>query len=200
MLGLRRQLIARILRLRMVVYDNHRLSDLISRVSTDTTVLRDVVAQSFVDLVAGGLTAVATVGLMTWIDPTLFALVAITVAAAAVIVASLLVGIRAASERAQSSIGAMTADLERALGAIRTVRASRAERREPNGSASSRSLLTPAACAAKLASLTSPCSRASRSTTSTATHSDPESRWSTSRGRSTDNYSSWDVWRVWEPE
>jgi len=156
-LGLRRQLITRILRLRMVVYDNHRLGDLISRVSTDTTVLRDVVAQSFVDLVAGGLTAVATVGLMIWIDSVLFALVAITVAAAAAIVASLLAGIRAASEWAQNSIGAMTADLDRALGAIRTVRASRAERRETERiSGLAESAYTGGVRAAKLASLTSP--------------------------------------------
>jgi ABC-type multidrug transport system fused ATPase/permease subunit len=156
-LGLRRELVARILRLRMVIYDNHRFGDLISRVSTDTTVLRDVVAQSFVDLVAGGLTAVATVGLMIWIDPILFALVAITVVAAAAIVASLLAGIRAASERAQNSIGAMAADLDRALGAIRTVRASRAERRETeriNGLAES--AYNGGVRAAKLASLMSP--------------------------------------------
>lgn len=129
-LGLRRRLTARLLRLRMSAYDDHRLGDLISRVSTDTTVLRDVVAQSFVELVAGGLTAIATVVLMLWIDPALFAMVALTVAVAAVIVASLLARIRAASEHAQGSVGAMTADLERALGAIRTVRASRAEARE----------------------------------------------------------------------
>jgi ABC-type multidrug transport system fused ATPase/permease subunit len=156
-LGLRRQLIARLLRLRMVIYDDHRLGDLISRVSTDTTVLRDVVAQSFVDLVAGGLTAVATVGLMIWIDPVLFTLVALTVAAAAAIVASLLAGIRAASERAQNSIGAMTADLDRALGAIRTVRASRAERRETERiSELAESAYTGGVRAAKLASLMSP--------------------------------------------
>lgn len=156
-LGLRRQLVARILRLRMAVYDNSRFGDLISRVSTDTTVLRDVVAQSFVDLVTGGLTAVATVGLMIWIDPVLFALVAVTVGAAAAIVASLLAGIRAASERAQNSIGAMTADLDRALGAIRTVRASRAERRETERiSELAESAYTGGVHAAKLASLMSP--------------------------------------------
>jgi ABC-type multidrug transport system fused ATPase/permease subunit len=156
-LGLRRQLIGRILRLRMVIYDNHRFGDLISRVSTDTTVLRDVVAQSFVDLVAGGLTAVATVGLMIWIDPVLFALVAITVGAAGAIVGSLLAGIRAASEWAQNSIGAMTADLDRALGAIRTVRASRAEWRETERiSGLAESAYNGGVRAAKLASLMSP--------------------------------------------
>lgn len=156
-LGLRRRLIARLLRLRTQVYDDHRVGDLISRVSTDTTVLRDVVAQSFVELVAGGLTAVATVALMVWIDPVLFLLVALTIAAAALIVASLLAAIRAASERAQGAVGEMTADLERALGAIRTVRASRAEAREARRiGALAESAYGAGVRAAKYASLMSP--------------------------------------------
>ncbi len=156
-LGLRRRLIARLLRLRMATYDDHRSGDLISRVSTDTTVLRDVVAQSFVDLVAGGLTAVATIILMLYIDPVLFALVAITVAAATIIVGSLLAGIRAASEWAQHSVGAMTADLDRALGAMRTVRASRAEQRETERIGDhAESAYTGGVRTAKLAALMSP--------------------------------------------
>jgi ATP-binding cassette subfamily B protein/ATP-binding cassette subfamily C protein len=156
-LGLRRRLIARLLRLRMTSYDEHRAGDLISRVSSDATLLRDVVAQSFVDLVAGGLTAVAAVVLMIWIDPVLFGLVAATVAIATAVVASLLAGIRAASERAQTSVGAMTADLDRALGAIRTVRASGAERRETERiAARAESAYVAGVRAAKLASLMSP--------------------------------------------
>lgn len=129
-LGLRRRLTSRLLRLRMSVYDQHRLGDLISRAGTDTTMLRNVVAQSVVDLVTGALTAVGAVALMLWIDAVLFGLVALTVAVAAVVVSSLLQRVRSASERAQHSVGAMVADLERAIGGVRTVRASRAERRE----------------------------------------------------------------------
>lgn len=156
-LGLRRRLIGRLLRLRMARYDEHRLGDLISRVSTDTSMLRNVVAQSFVDLLAGALTALAAIALMIWIDPVLFALVAATVMVAAAVVASLLTGIRAASERAQNSVGAMAADLDRALGAIRTVRASRAERRETERIAAlAESAYDGGVRAAKLASLMSP--------------------------------------------
>lgn len=129
-LGLRRRLTSRLLRLRMSVYDEHRLGDLISRAGTDTTMLRNVVAQSFVDLATGALTALGAMALMLWIDPVLFGLVAVTVVVAAVVVSSLLKGLRAASERAQHSVGTMSADLERALGGVRTVRASRAEDRE----------------------------------------------------------------------
>ncbi|MFW6694315.1 ABC transporter ATP-binding protein [Streptomyces sp. MAR4 CNX-425] len=128
--GLRHGLVARLLRLEMREYDRHRSGDLISRVTADATLLREVVSQALVDLVTGALVAAGAVVLMLWIDPLLLLLVAVTVTAAAVIVASLLRGIRAASERMQTSVGAIAADLERALGALPMVRVHRAEERE----------------------------------------------------------------------
>ncbi|WP_414507682.1 ABC transporter ATP-binding protein [Streptomyces sp. NEAU-L66] len=128
--GLRHGLIARLLRLEMNQYHRHRTGDLISRVTTDTTLLRDVVSQALVDLVTGALAAAGAVVLMAWIDPLLLLLVALTVATAALIVASLLKGIRAASARMQGSVGALAAELERALGALPMVRVHRAEERE----------------------------------------------------------------------
>jgi ABC-type multidrug transport system fused ATPase/permease subunit len=129
-LGLRRRLVGHLLRVRMGSLDRQRLGDLMSRAGSDAMVLRDVVAQSAADLVAGGVTVAATIALMIWLDPVLFALVTLTIGAAGAVVGFLLVGIRAAGERAQAGLGAMTAELERALGAIRTVRACRAEERE----------------------------------------------------------------------
>ncbi|WP_055565714.1 ABC transporter ATP-binding protein [Streptomyces atriruber] len=127
---LRHGLVARLLRLEMREYDRHRTGDLISRVTTDTTLLREVVSQALVDLVTGALVAAGAIALMMWIDPLLLALVALTVATAAAVVASLLKGIRAASEHMQTSVGAVAADLERALGALPMVRVHRAEDRE----------------------------------------------------------------------
>ncbi|MEV3987691.1 ABC transporter ATP-binding protein [Streptomyces sp. NPDC049837] len=127
---LRHSLVARLLRLEMREYDRHRSGDLISRVTADTTLLREVASQALVDLVTGALVAAGAIVLMVWIDPLLLLLVALTVAAAAAIVASLLKGIRAASERMQGSVGAIAADLERALGALPMVRVHRAEDRE----------------------------------------------------------------------
>ncbi|WP_411138433.1 ABC transporter ATP-binding protein [Streptomyces sp. C10] len=128
--GLRHGLIARLLRLEMNQYHRHRTGDLISRVTTDTTLLRDVVSQALVDLVTGALAAAGAVVLMAWIDPLLLLLVALTVATAALVVASLLKGIRAASAHMQGSVGALAAELERALGALPMVRVHRAEDRE----------------------------------------------------------------------
>ncbi|MER7622078.1 ABC transporter ATP-binding protein [Streptomyces sp. NPDC126503] len=127
---LRHGLVGRLLRLEMREYDRQRSGDLISRVTTDTTLLREVVSQALVDLVTGALVSAGAIALMLWIDPLLLLLVALTVALAAVVVASLLQGIRAASERMQESVGAIAADLDRALGALPMVRVHRAEDRE----------------------------------------------------------------------
>ncbi|MEW2401879.1 ABC transporter ATP-binding protein [Streptomyces sp. NPDC046862] len=126
----RHGLVGRLLRLEMREYGRHRNGDLISRVTADTTLLREVVSQALVDLVTGSLVAAGAIVLMAWLDALLLLLVAVTVAAAAVIVASLLAGIRHASEHMQESVGAIAADLERALGALPMVRVNRAEERE----------------------------------------------------------------------
>jgi ABC-type multidrug transport system fused ATPase/permease subunit len=129
-LGVRRRLIARLLRVRMREFDECRLGDLMSRVGTDTTVLRDVVSTAAVQLITGALTGAGTVVLMVLIDPVLFGWVMLTIAIAAVVVYLLIGRLRSAAEQMQRSVGDMTAELERALGALRTVRASRAEARE----------------------------------------------------------------------
>ncbi|GAA3671310.1 ABC transporter ATP-binding protein [Lentzea roselyniae] len=129
-LGVRRRLVARLLRLRMKAFDEHRVGDLMSRVSVDTTVLREVVSTASVQLITGTLTGVGTVVLMVLIDPVLFLWVGTTVVVAAVVVYSLVGRLRAAGEQMQRGVGDMTAELERALGALRTVRACRAEERE----------------------------------------------------------------------
>ncbi|MEV6942954.1 ABC transporter ATP-binding protein [Streptomyces sp. NPDC051172] len=127
---LRLGLVGRLLRLEMREYDRHRNGDLISRVTADTTLLREVVSQALVDLVTGSLVAAGAVILMAWLDPLLLLLVALTVAVAAAVVTSLLQGLRKASEHMQDSVGAVAADLERALGALPMVRVHRAEDRE----------------------------------------------------------------------
>ncbi|MCX5253977.1 ABC transporter ATP-binding protein/permease [Streptomyces canus] len=130
---LRHGLVGRLLRLEMREYDRQRGGDLISRVTADTTLLREVVSQALVDLVTGSLVAAGAIVLMAWLDPLLLLMVAVTVAAAALVVASLLTRIRCASEQMQDSVGAIAADLERALGALPMVRVHCAEEREAAG-------------------------------------------------------------------
>ncbi|WP_063833369.1 ABC transporter ATP-binding protein, partial [Streptomyces leeuwenhoekii] len=126
----RHALVSRLLRLEMRELDRRRGGDLVARVTADTTLLRDVVSQALVDLVTGCLVSAGALLLMLWLDPLLLLLVVATVSLAAVAVALLLKGIRAASERMQDSVGAVAAELERALGALPVVRVYRAEERE----------------------------------------------------------------------
>ncbi|MFI7408413.1 ABC transporter ATP-binding protein [Streptomyces sp. NPDC049627] len=129
-LGLRLGLIAHLLRLPMRTYDRRRTGDLIARTSADSTALRLLVSEGFTDAVTGSIGLVGVVALMVWLDWVLFLLVLVVIAIGSLAVASVLRGIERASLRAQQATGAMTAELERALGAIRTVRASGAEERE----------------------------------------------------------------------
>jgi ATP-binding cassette subfamily B protein len=130
LLSLRLRLIGHLIRLHMRVYDRQRIGDLISRTSTDTTIVREAAANSFSDLITNAIGVLGAVALMVWLDPLLFLLVLLVVSVASAMMLTVLVRIRATSARGQASIGGMTAELERALTAIRTVRACRAEQRE----------------------------------------------------------------------
>ncbi|HEY5985249.1 MAG TPA: ABC transporter ATP-binding protein [Streptosporangiaceae bacterium] len=125
----RKRLVDRLLRLTVGGLDRNEPGDLMSRVTTDTTLLRDAIATSFVGLASGILTLVATLVVMGVIDWQL-----LTVSLGAIVGVGVLIGVVAprvaeATQRAQESVGAMGAGLERMLGAFRTVKASGAEPR-----------------------------------------------------------------------
>jgi ABC-type multidrug transport system fused ATPase/permease subunit len=126
-LGLRLGLVDHLLRLPMTIYDNRRIGDLLSRASTDSSALRLVVAEGISQLLAGSIVVVGTAAFMIWLDWQLFLIVAAFVTISGLAMASVLRGIATASLATQTALGAMVSELERALGAIRTVRASQAE-------------------------------------------------------------------------
>jgi ABC-type multidrug transport system fused ATPase/permease subunit len=159
-LGVRLRLISQLLRLDMRAYERHRIGDLISRVSTDSTALRRLVAEGFSEAVTAVIGMLGTVALMIWLDWLLFLIVMAFVLAGVLILVCVLRGIGLASLRSQRSIGEMTADLERALSAIRTVRANRGEQRESERMATqSRSVYTASVHMAKLDALVAPASQ-----------------------------------------
>lgn len=129
-LGLRLRIIDRLLRLPMRHYERQRVGDLLSRATTDTTMLRDTLAYDLSEVVVGVFVVVGGVAMMLWLDAALFLIVLIIVGAIGGLTMLLLAGIRKAVEDAQDSLGGMSAELERALSAIRTVRVMRAEDRE----------------------------------------------------------------------
>ena len=129
-LSARRHLAERLLRLPIKEYDLRRTGDLVSRVSGDTTLLRNVLTQGLVDAVGGVLIFLGSVIAMAVIDPVLLGctLLVIVIAMGAIVVVAR--QIRAATTKAQERVGAMSAAVERALSAVRTIRAARAEQRE----------------------------------------------------------------------
>ncbi|RIJ09396.1 ABC transporter ATP-binding protein, partial [Clavibacter michiganensis subsp. insidiosus] len=129
-LSSRRTLVRRILRLPISEFDTRRTGDLVSRVGSDTTLLRAVLTQGLVEAIGGAVTFLGAIIAMLIIDPVLLSLTVLVVAVSVVAVVGLSGRIRVASQRAQRKVGDLAASVERAIGAIRTVRASNATDRE----------------------------------------------------------------------
>lgn len=129
-LSSRKLLVRRMLNLPISEFDQRRTGDLVSRVGSDTTLLRAVLTQGLVEAVGGTLTFLGAVIAMVYLDPILFSLTAIVVAVAVTTVVTLSRRIRVASRKAQDKVGDLTASVERAISAVRTVRAANATERE----------------------------------------------------------------------
>jgi ATP-binding cassette subfamily B protein len=106
---------------------------LVSRVGSDTTLLRAVLTQGLVEAVGGALTFVGAVAAMIYLDSVLFLLTAVVVAVAVTTVVTLSRRIRVASRKAQDKVGDLTSSVERAISAVRTLRAANATERELEG-------------------------------------------------------------------
>ena len=129
-LSSRKTLVRRMLFLPIREFDERRTGDLVSRVGSDTTLLRAVLTQGLVEAIGGALTFIGAVIAMLILDSILFGLTIVVVAVAVTTVVTLSRRIRAASRKAQDRVGDLTASVERAISAIRTVRAANAADRE----------------------------------------------------------------------
>jgi len=126
----RKRLCYRLIRLEVPELDRRRPGDLISRVTSDSTLLQNAVSGGAIMLVNGSLTLAAALVLMFTVHAGLLAAtvcVLLTVAGALLYV---LPRIRQAVTRAQFAIGEVGATLDRTLGAIRTVKSNGGELRE----------------------------------------------------------------------
>jgi len=129
-LSSRKALVRRMLNLPIAEFDQRRTGDLVSRVGSDTTLLRAVLTQGLVEAVGGTLTFLGAVAAMIYLDGFLFLLTALVVSIAVTAVVTLSRRIRVASRKAQDKVGDLTSSVERAISAVRTVRASNATERE----------------------------------------------------------------------
>jgi ABC-type multidrug transport system fused ATPase/permease subunit len=131
-LAARRRLVDRLLGLTIGGLDRAEPGDLMSRVTSDTTLLRDVTTGSLVGVVTGSLTLVATLVLMGLLDVVLLGVTMGVFSLTALVIGLVVPRIGRAARQAQDSVGVMGAALERMLGAFRTIKASGAEHREGN--------------------------------------------------------------------
>ncbi|MFD2092542.1 ABC transporter ATP-binding protein [Blastococcus deserti] len=126
----RRLLADRLLRLPVAEYDRRRTGDLMSRVGADTTLLRATVTSGIVEVAGSAVVGIGALVAMALVDAWLLLLTVAAVAVGATTAVLASRGVRRLSREAQEEVGAMTAAVERALSAVRTIRASGATARE----------------------------------------------------------------------
>ncbi|NEB40758.1 ABC transporter ATP-binding protein [Streptomyces sp. SID14515] len=126
----RDQLVGRIMRLQVPAVDRLTPGDLQSRVTSDTTLLRTVLSSGLVESFNSVLMLLGTIAFMAYMDVTLLGVTLVVIIGIGAVTSLLMPRIQRAQLRAQESVGAMGAALDRVLQAFRTVKASGAEERE----------------------------------------------------------------------
>jgi len=129
-LSARHGLISQMLRLQVGALDHLKPGDLLSRVTSDTTLLRSVSTYGLVHSINATFLLVGSVVLMAMLDAVLLGVTLAVLALNGLAVVLVVPRIRRATERSQAAVGRMGSVLERALGGLRTVKASGAEEEE----------------------------------------------------------------------
>ncbi|MFE1174103.1 ABC transporter ATP-binding protein [Streptomyces sp. NPDC058773] len=126
----RREMVSRIIRMRIGETHRIRPGDLMSRVTSDTTLLRQAASQTLVDALKGVLMLVAIVVAMGFLDPFLLLVTLAVLLSAAALIGFVVPFFQRYSTKVQEAIGDINAVLERMLGGFRTIKASGAEHQE----------------------------------------------------------------------
>ncbi|GAA3718549.1 ABC transporter ATP-binding protein [Nonomuraea antimicrobica] len=129
-LDARESMVRRFLRATVPAVTRRPPGELVTRVTSDTVLLREAATSSAIGLINGAVMLVGTLVLMSVLD---LVLLAVTVAAVLVVIvlfALLMPAIAKAQARAQEEVGLLGGVLEGALRAVRTVKVSRAEDRQ----------------------------------------------------------------------
>lgn len=137
----RRSIVSRLLRAKVPHVTAQPAGELVTRVTSDTVLLREAAASSVIGLINGAIMLAGTLILMGVLDLTLFGTTVIAVIVVAALFAVLMPRLAKAQEEAQQQVGRLGAMLEGTMRAIRTVKASRAEARQDEtiGAATDRS-------------------------------------------------------------
>ncbi|OLR92204.1 ABC transporter ATP-binding protein [Actinokineospora bangkokensis] len=126
----RRDLVHRLIRLRVPELDRRPPGDLTARITSDSTLVQKAATEGLVQVANGVLTTLGAVVLMGVVHLGLLGVTLGVLVVVAVLMGFVLPKIRAAVARAQESVGAIGAAVDRVLGAVRTVKANGAEQRE----------------------------------------------------------------------
>ena len=129
-LDARESMVRRFFRATVPAITRRPTGELVTRVTSDTVLLREAASSSVVGLVNGAVMLVGTLVLMAVLDLVLLATTVASVVVVGVLFAALMPRIARAQERAQEHVGRLGGALESALRAVRTVKASRAEGRQ----------------------------------------------------------------------
>ncbi|GAA1318691.1 ABC transporter ATP-binding protein [Leucobacter albus] len=126
----RETLIRRFFRAKLEQVQRFRTGELVTRVTSDTVLLREAATSSLVGLVNGLVSLIGTIALMAFLDWPLLATTLIALAVVGALFAVFVPQIGRANRSTQAAIGELGGTLETGIRALRTVKASRAETRE----------------------------------------------------------------------
>lgn len=124
----RRTMVHRFLLARLIPLQARPTGELVTRVTSDSVLLREAASSSVVGLVNGTITLVGTLVMMVVLNPLLGAVTIGAIVVIALVFAILMPAIGQAQERAQESLGILGGALESTLRAIKTVKVAAAER------------------------------------------------------------------------
>ncbi|MYQ67210.1 MULTISPECIES: ABC transporter ATP-binding protein [Streptomyces] len=128
--SIRRDLVFRLVRLKIPELDRRPPGDLVARVTSDSALVQNAATQGLVMISNGLLTVLGAVVLMGTVHLGLLGVTLGVLCGTGAVLGLVLPRIREAVARAQRSVGAVGAALDRSLGAARTVKANGAEARE----------------------------------------------------------------------
>ncbi|MBD7950972.1 ABC transporter ATP-binding protein [Oerskovia sp. Sa4CUA1] len=129
-LDARTSMVRRFFRAKVGALGSRPTGELVTRVTSDTVLLREAASSSIVSLVNGVVSLVGTVVLMAVLDMVLLGTTLAAIVVIGILVGLLMPRIAKAQEQAQESLGRLGGVLEGGLRALRTIKASRAEERQ----------------------------------------------------------------------
>ncbi|WP_019143651.1 ABC transporter ATP-binding protein [Aeromicrobium massiliense] len=128
--GARRTMLGRLLGARPDVLIGRTGGEMVSRVTSDTTLIREATTSSLVYLVNGAVSLVGSLVLMAYLDLPLLVATVLVVVTGMVLAGSLMPLMARLQQESQAELGHLGARLDGVGRALRTVKASRAEQRE----------------------------------------------------------------------